>query len=164
MSIEKFEIDEGKKIMKVTPINNGIVIDHITPGKGIFVLDILGLPDLEHGSVVSAVLNVPTRSGKRKDIIKIEEKHLGSHELDIISLIAPDATINIIQNTEVVKKHKVRLPETVKGIVKCVNPNCITNQHEPVEPSFIVVSREPVVLRCMFCERKTVDIIGQIIR
>lgn len=164
MSIEKFENNKGKKILKVTPINNGIVIDHITPGKGIFVLDILGLPDLSRGSVVSVVLNVPTSHGKRKDIIKIEEKHLESHELDIISLIAPDATINVIQNTEVVKKHKVQIPETVKGIVKCVNPNCITNQHEPVEPNFTVVSTDPVSLRCTFCERRTTDIVGQMIR
>lgn len=153
-----------KKTMKVTAINNGIVIDHISPGKGIIVLDILGLPDLEHGSVVSAVLNVPTRSGKRKDIIKIEEKNLEAHELDIISLIAPDATINVIKNTEVVEKYKVRLPETVKGIVRCVNPNCITNQQEPVEANFIVMSRAPVALRCTYCERTTVDIAGQIIR
>jgi aspartate carbamoyltransferase regulatory subunit len=154
----------GKKHMKVTPINNGIVIDHITPGRGIFVLDLLGLPDLDSGSVVSAVLNVPTQNGLRKDIIKIEGKNLGSQELDIISLIAPEATINIIENTEVVKKHRVQLPDLVCGIVRCINPNCITNQREPVESNFSVVSKDPVVLRCSFCERKTIDIPGQIIR
>lgn len=153
-----------KRTMKVTAINNGIVIDHITPGRGIFVLDILGLPDLDHGSVVSAVLNVPTRSGKRKDIIKIEEKNLDSQELDIISLIAPEATINIIENTEVVRKHRVKLPSTIQGIVRCVNPNCITNQREPVESNFNVISSDPVVLRCSFCERRTMDIPAQIIR
>ncbi len=164
MTMEKIETNGGKKTMKVTPINNGIVIDHITAGKGIVVMEILGQPDLEHGSVVSAVLNVPTKSGIRKDIIKIEEKHLRPYEMDIISLIAPNATINIIENTQVVKKHKVKLPETIKGIVRCVNPNCITNQREPVEPSFTVVPGKPVSLRCTFCERRTVDIAGQIIR
>jgi len=153
-----------KKSMKVTPIRNGIVIDHITPGRGIIVLDILGLPDLDHGSVVSAVMNVPTKQGRRKDIIKIEEKHLDSHELDLISLIAPDATINIIENTVVVRKYRVQLPSKVRGIVRCVNPNCITNQREPVEPCFNLVSRDPVVLKCDYCERKLEDIVGHIIR
>lgn len=155
---------EPKRTMKVTPIINGIVIDHIAPGRGIFVLDILGLPDLQHGSVVSAVLNVPTRHGTRKDIIKIEEKHLRQQELDIIALISPDATINIIENTKVVRKTRVRLPNMVRGIVRCINPNCITNQREPVESSFTVVSSDPVVLRCTYCERRTTDVQGQIIR
>ena len=154
----------NRRTMKVTKINNGIVIDHITPGRGIFVINILGLPDLAHGSVVSAVLNVPTKNGKRKDIIKIEGKNLDSQELDIISLIAPEATINIIENTEVVRKHTVKLPQTVLGIVRCVNPNCITNQREPIESNFTVVSSDPVVLRCSFCERRTLDIQAQIIR
>jgi len=155
---------EVKISLKVTPIVNGIVIDHINAGKGIIVLNILGLPDLKHGSIVSVVMNVSTRDGKRKDIIKIEEKDLASHELDLISLISPDATINIIQNTAVVKKYKVQLPDKVKGIIRCVNPNCITNQREPVEPEFTVQSKDPVVLKCDFCERKLEDIVGHIIR
>jgi aspartate carbamoyltransferase regulatory subunit len=156
--------DHVKTELKVTPIRNGIVIDHIAAGKGIIVLDILGLPDLEHGSVVSAVLNVPTKHGVRKDIIKIEQKNLQPQELDIISLIAPDATINIIKNTVVTEKHHVNPPEKVSGIIKCVNPNCITNQREPVEPSFSTISKDPVVLKCDFCERKLRDIVGHIIR
>jgi len=143
---------------------NGIVIDHIIAGKGIIVLNILGLPDLDHGSVVSVVMNVSAKDGRRKDIIKIEGKDLHAQELDLISLISPEATINIIKNTAVAKKYKVKLPESVKGIIKCVNPNCITNQREPVEPGFSVISKAPVVLRCDFCERKLEDIVGHIIR
>jgi len=162
--MRKVEEEEGRKTMKVTPIKNGIVIDHICAGKGIVVLDILGLPDTEHSSVVSAVMNVPSKQEKRKDIIKIEDRILGPQELDIISLIAPDATINVIKGYEVVKKYKVHIPPEVKGIIKCGNPNCITNQREPVEPRFVVVSKEPVVLKCAYCERKLTDIPGHLIR
>ena len=162
--MKKVEEEKGKKTLKVTPIRDGIVIDHICAGKGIVVLDILGLPDPKHSSVVSAVMNVPSKQEKRKDIIKIEDRILERQELDIISLIAPDATINVIKNYEVVKKYKVHIPSVVKGIVRCGNPNCITNQREPVEPKFMVVSREPVVLRCAYCERKLTDIAGHLIR
>lgn len=161
--MRKKEAGEGKKTLKVTPIKNGIVIDHIDAGKGMIVLNILGLPDIEHGSVVSAVMNVPSKHVGRKDIIKIEDKMLDRQELNIISLIAPDATINVIKDTELVKKYRVHLPSRVKGIVRCGNPNCITNQKEPVEPSFKVVSRDPVVLRCDYCERKLTDIAKYII-
>jgi len=161
---DTFEEIEERKSVKVTPIINGIVIDHIEAGKGITVLDILGLPDLEHGSVVSAVLNVPTKSGTRKDIIKIEQKDLASQELDMISLITPNATINIIKNTRVVKKYKVSLPERVEGIIRCENPNCITNQKEPVEATFRVESRDPVVLKCNYCERKVLDLANHLVR
>ncbi len=150
--------------MKVTPIVNGTVIDHIPAGRGIIVLDILELPDIEQGSVVSALMNVPSKHAGRKDIIKIEDRILKHTELEVISLIAPDATINIIRDTKVEEKYRIDLPTQVSGIVKCGNPNCISNQKEPVEPSFSVETKNPVMLRCDFCERKLSDISKNIIR
>ncbi|HIH61495.1 MAG TPA: aspartate carbamoyltransferase regulatory subunit, partial [Methanobacteriales archaeon] len=76
-----------------------------------------------------------------------------SNEVDQIALIAPKATINIIRDYEIVEKWKVHLLDEVHGILKCPNPNCITNKREPVETRFYVINREPVILRCHFCER-----------
>ncbi|MBI4393642.1 MAG: aspartate carbamoyltransferase regulatory subunit [Euryarchaeota archaeon] len=158
----------SQKEMKVSPIRNGTVIDHITPGMALKVLRILGLPREGSRSVVSAIMNVPSESGRRKDIVKIEDRELEPEEVDRISLIAPNATINIIRDYEVAEKHKVALPERAEGTVACSNPNCITNardefgRREPVLASFRVIAKEKPVLRCDYCDRDVVNIADQI--
>ena len=142
--------------LKVQPIRNGTVIDHISPGRAITVLKILGMPRLGWTSTITAAMNVPSSRG-RKDILKIEDRELDGNEVNKISLIAPNATINIVREYEVVNKHRVELPEKVSGLVKCPNPNCVTN-HEPVKTSFLVVSRDPVKLHCGYCDREVLDV------
>ncbi len=83
-------------------------------------------------------------------------------ELNKIALIAPDATINIIRNYNVAEKHTVTLPERAVGILQCGNPNCITNSREPVESIFLVRSRDPLVLRCQYCDRELEDVAAHI--
>ena len=46
------------------------------------------------------------------------------------------------------------IPEKVEGIVKCVNPVCITN-NEDILTRFELVSRQPVGLKCHYCEKIT---------
>ena len=75
-----------------------------------------------------------------------------AEEADEIALIAPRATINVVRDYEIFKKHRVALPDIIHGIVKCINPRCITNSREPVEPKFKVLSKEPLRLRCSYCE------------
>ena len=87
------------------------------------------------------------------EIVKIEGREPESAEVDKIALIAPQATINIIRDYEIVTKGKVKLLETISGIIRCANPNCITNTEEPVDSLFYVTSQEPLVVRCYFCER-----------
>jgi aspartate carbamoyltransferase regulatory subunit len=91
-------------------------------------------------------------------VVKIEDRELEANEVDKIALIAPEATINIIRNYKVAEKHKVELPDEVKGIVTCPNPSCITNLKEPVETRFTVISQKPPVLKCWYCEREIEDI------
>jgi aspartate carbamoyltransferase regulatory subunit len=88
-----------------------------------------------------------------KDIVKIEGRELAPREVDKIALIAPKATINIIRDYEIVGKGKVQLRDEINGILNCLNPNCITNTGEPVETKFYVIVKEPVILRCYYCER-----------
>lgn len=147
--------------LKVQPIRNGTVIDHVTAGRAITVLRILGMPRPGWTSTITAAMNVPSSRG-RKDILKIEDRELDANEVNKISLIAPAATINIVREFEVVQKHRVELPEKVSGLVKCPNPNCVTN-HEPVMTQFLVTVREPLRLRCGYCDREVEDISAHIV-
>lgn len=150
------------KELKVTPIKNGTVIDHIPAGMALKVLKILGITDESSGSTVSVVMRVSSKKKELKDIVKVEDRELLEREVDKIALVAPQATINIIRNYEVTQKHRVRLPEIAKGILRCQNPNCITNLREPVETEFIVISENPVRLRCVYCERELEDLLDAI--
>ncbi|HMK47820.1 MAG TPA: aspartate carbamoyltransferase regulatory subunit [Methanocella sp.] len=141
-----------KRELRVKPIVNGTVIDHISGGQALNVLKILGISSRSK-YVVSVLMNVPSGEMKGKDVVKIENRELDPEELDSIALIAPKATINIIRNYEVVGKHRVVLPKEVSGIVRCGNPNCISNTNEPVASRFMVEpAGEEVQLRCSYCE------------
>jgi aspartate carbamoyltransferase regulatory subunit len=138
------------KEMRVRPIKNGTVIDHITAGQALNVLKILGISGTTT-AVVSVAMNVPSEVMGSKDIVKIEDRELEEKEVDRVSLIAPNATINIIRDFEVVEKYRVDLPERLEGVMKCDNPNCISNTSEPVISKF-TVNKKPVELRCIYCD------------
>jgi aspartate carbamoyltransferase regulatory subunit len=149
------------KELKVQPIRNGTVIDHVEAGRAVTVMRILGLLRPGWTSTVTAAMNVPSSKG-RKDILKIEDRELDPGEVNKISLIAPNATINIIREYEVARKDRVALPEKVSGLVKCPNPNCVTN-HEPVKTQFLVVTKDPVRLQCGYCDREVAEVAEHIV-
>ena len=141
-----------KKKMKITRIENGTAIDHITPGSALKVLELLDLKDEKKSSMTVAIRVDSNKMGK-KDLLKIEDKFLTPTESAMIALISPEATINIIKSFEVTEKHQVELPEKLTGIFDCSNPNCITNQErEPVESKFKVSSKDPLSVRCLYCD------------
>ncbi|UZE91907.1 MAG: aspartate carbamoyltransferase regulatory subunit [Methanosarcinales archaeon] len=142
-----------KKELRVRPIKNGTVIDHIAAGQALNVLKILGIIG-QTDAVISAVTNVPSQAMGTKDIVKVEGRELAPHEVDKIALIAPSATINIVREYKVKEKHKVALPSVIEGLVRCANPNCISNTNEPVASRFIISKHgKSVCLRCVYCER-----------
>ena len=145
------------KDFRVTPIRNGTVIDHIDCGQALKVLRIIGVTG-QVQSTVSVLMHVPSKKTGWKDVVKVEDRELDPKEVDKIALISPRATINIIRDFNVAEKYKVSVPDVVKGIIRCSNPNCITNQNEPVEPEFVVESKNPPVLRCVYCDRMVDDI------
>ncbi len=145
------------KELKVTPIRNGTVIDHIRSGLAMKVLKILNIGE-DISSTVSVVMHVPSKHLSWKDIVKVEDRELSPREVDKIALIAPEATINIIRNYSVAEKYKVHIPEVVRGILRCANPNCITNTREPVETEFHVKGKSPLRLVCRYCSREMVDV------
>ena len=134
--------------MRVSKIESGTVIDHITGGQALNVLAILGI-DGTGGDVVSVGINVPSDRLGRKDVVKVEGRELSQPELDVLSLIAPAASINIIRGYEVVDKQRVESPGHVSGVLGCPNPNCITTEDEPVDSRFEVLEDG---LRCVYCD------------
>ncbi|WP_297215206.1 aspartate carbamoyltransferase regulatory subunit [Thermoplasma sp.] len=141
-----------EKTLRISKIRDGTVIDHVPSGKGIRVIGVLGVHE-DVNYTVSVAIHVPSNKMGFKDVIKIENRFLDRNELDMISLIAPNATISIIKNYEISEKFQVDLPSRLVGVIKCKNQNCITNTHEPVESEFEIVSKHPLVIRCVYCER-----------
>ncbi len=140
-----------KKELKVKSIKNGTVIDHIKANRAFNILSMLKLPDNE--TPIMIAINVESSDMKRKDIIKIEGRELSQDEVDKLALLAPKATLNIIRDYEIIRKSKLNLNDEISDVVKCSNPNCITSTSEPIEHKFYVENREPILLKCYYCER-----------
>ncbi len=141
-----------KKELKVSAIQDGTVIDHI-PAKDLFkVIKILKLDSCKEQ--ITFGTNLESKKLGKKAIIKISNRFFKQEEINKIALIAPVANLNIIKDYRVVEKKKVELPNQIEGIVRCYNPNCITN-HENITTKFTVVSREPLQLKCHYCEKIT---------
>ena len=136
--------------LRVSKIQNGTVIDHINGGYALDVVKILGITGRE-GRVMTIAVNVPSKRFGTKDVLKVEGRALNSREVNRIALVAPHATINIIRNYCVVEKLEVKLPRVIEGLVKCVNPACISNSDEPAVAKFYVEDEEPLLLKCHYC-------------
>lgn len=151
--------------IKIPPIRNGTVIDHIENGQALNVLKILGVNENNIDSSISIGMHVPTtKDGKKwKDIVKLEDMELDETTVSKIALIAPEATISIIRDYYIAEKFNVKLGEKVVGLVRCSNPNCITNKGEPVSPQFFVENRNPPRLRCVYCDRILLNISDNLI-
>jgi len=137
-----------EKELRVSKIRSGTVIDHVRAGQALNLLSILGI-DGSGGEEISVGMNVPSDTLARKDVVKVEGRELSQDELDVLSVIAPDATINIVRDYDVVEKHRVERPERVTGVLACPNRNCITTADEPVESAFEVLADG---VRCEYCE------------
>jgi aspartate carbamoyltransferase regulatory subunit len=139
-----------KKELSISAIKDGSVIDHVPSNAALKVVDILNLKGIR--GVISVATNLSSKEMGKKGIIKISGKYLTEEEIDKIALIAPHATVNIIKGYDVKKKVKVVIPSTIKKIIKCSNPNCITN-NEKITTKFYVLNKDPLKVRCHYCER-----------
>ena len=138
--------------MTVSPIENGIVLDHITAGKGMELYKALGLDELD--CLVAIINNAYSRkvAGGRKDIIKIDAQI--DLNLDIIGYFDPCITVNVIKNGVNTKLSKIEPPEKIEGIIKCKNPRCITSVEQEIPHVFKLTDRKNMVYRCIYCESK----------
>lgn len=140
------------KELKVSAIENGTVIDHI-PSKNVFqVVKILHLE--ETSDMVLFATNLESKKLGKKGIVKVSNKFFKKNEINKIGLVAPKATLIVIKDYKVSSKDQVKLPDTIEDIVKCFNPNCITN-HEKVKTKFYFIDKEDIKLRCHYCEKIT---------
>ena len=147
---DKVQHYEETKI-RVVKITEGTVIDHINAGHALDVLHILGLTGRE-GTLITLAMNISSSRIGKKDIVKIEDRYLKDEEVARIALVAPDATINIIRNSEVEKKTRVELPKIITNVIICPNKRCVTNkEREPIEPKYEVLSKQPIKLKCSYC-------------
>jgi aspartate carbamoyltransferase regulatory subunit len=136
--------------MQVEAICHGTVIDHIPPGKGLKILNRLHLSNDKIRITVG--LNLPSAQYGTKDIIKAENWIFSKDEANELALLAPDATVNLIEDYRVISKSRVELPGELKGIFSCPNSNCITHS-EPVDSRFTIrEEQDQVRLHCHFCE------------
>lgn len=146
------EINNSKNVAR--PIENGTVIDHIPANSAIKALKLLSLK--EDNRVIVGINLQSTKFGK-KDLIKITDKELTQDEFNTIVLIAPDVTVSIIKNGLVSNKLKANIPDNIESFIICPNPKCITNT-EHIRSRFFIPDKNPIKLRCAYCEKKyTID-------
>ncbi|MBR1409586.1 MAG: aspartate carbamoyltransferase regulatory subunit [Prevotella sp.] len=138
----------NKKERLVAAIEHGTVIDHIPANKTYQVASLLGLFDLK--SPVTIGFNYPSQKVGSKGIIKVSDKFFTDAEISRLSVVAPNVILSVIRDYEVVEKRSVVTPDEIKGIVKCNNPKCITN-NEPMATHFHVTNG---ILTCHYCEKE----------
>ncbi len=134
--------------MIIGQIKNGIVIDHISAGKGMYIYNILGLHKLD--CTVAMIKNADSTKMGKKDIIKIGERI--DLDFELLGFIDPGITVNIIEDGKLAKREKLTLPETISGVIRCKNPRCITSVEPELRQEFKLSDREKRVYRCIYCE------------
>jgi len=141
-------LDESRK--QVAALRHGTVVDHLNQGMALKALEVLGFP-----TKGAALLGIGLESRKmgRKDILKLENVEITPADIDKLAVFGPQATVSFIRDYKVVRKVQVKLPDEIRGILKCINPNCISN-HERIETRFKVERAKPLDVRCDYCERR----------
>ena len=134
--------------MKVDSIINGIVIDHIAPGKAMKLYKLLKLDSLDCS--VALIQNAPSEVMGRKDIIKIDSRF--DINLDVIGYVSPHVTVNIIENGVITEKKHIELPQKLSNILHCKNPRCISSTEQELEHVFLLDSKGEY--RCIYCDTK----------
>ena len=137
--------------MKIDPIINGIVIDHINAGKGMEIYNLLKLEEID--GTVALIKNVPSAKTGKKDIIKIDAPI--NLDFEVLGYIAPEVTVNVIQDGKTIQKVRPEPPKYLKNVIKCKNPRCITSVEQGIDQCFKLT--DSGVYRCIYCESKAKD-------
>lgn len=138
-------------MLNVGSIQEGFVLDHIQAGKGMSIYHDLQLDKLD--CCVAIIKNAKSNKMGKKDIIKVECS-IDMLDLHILGFIDHNITVNVIENTEIVEKKSLSLPERITNVIKCKNPRCITSIEQELEQIFLLTDKEKEIYRCMYCEEK----------
>lgn len=144
-------MSDNKKELQVAALENGTVIDHIPSDKLFSVVSLLRLSRMNNNITIG--FNLESKKLGKKGIIKIADKFFCDEEINRIAVVAPDIKLNIIRDYKVVEKKYVQLSDQLKGIVKCANPQCITN-NEPMKTLFKVIDKGSCTIKCHYCEKE----------
>ena len=139
--------------MNIDAIQNGIVIDHITAGRGMRLYELLELGKLDCS--VAIIKNAPSKKSGKKDIIKIDADI--PVNLDVIGYVDPGVSVNIIRNGVLVEKRTIDMPELLTNVIRCKNPRCISSVEQELKHVFRLTDRENKVYRCVYCEHQARD-------
>ena len=134
--------------MIIGQIKDGIVLDHITAGRGMEIYRILKLHELD--CTVAMIENAESVKLGRKDIIKVGK--VIDLNFDILGFIDPGITVNIINDGKLVKRAHLKLPERIRDVIRCKNPRCITSVEQELVHEFRLADREKKIYRCIYCE------------
>lgn len=134
--------------MLVNSIEKGIVIDHITAGLGAKILQFLDIDLTEN--TVAFIMNATSEKHGKKDIVKIQ--NVTDINLDVLGLIEPNATVNVIENGKIVRKINLSLPKKVTNVIKCKNPRCVTSVETNAPHIFNLINAENREYRCEYCD------------
>lgn len=147
-------MESKRKELIVSAIANGTVIDHIPADKMFEVIRILGLVNSEDPLYFGT--NLESKKYGKKGVIKISNKYFDVADINKIALVAPTATLTVIKDYDIVKKQKVQIPDNIEKIVKCFNPNCVTNKENvPTKFTVLHMADGSIKLHCHYCEKNT---------
>jgi aspartate carbamoyltransferase regulatory subunit len=134
--------------MKIDSIQNGVVIDHISAGRGMMLYELLGLSKADCS--IALIKNVGSKKMGKKDIIKIDADI--QINFDVIGYVDPGITVNIIKDGVLTEKKTIEMPETLVDVIKCKNPRCISSCEQELKHIFKLTDKEKGVYRCIYCE------------
>jgi aspartate carbamoyltransferase regulatory subunit len=135
-------------MLNIDKIKNGIVIDHIKAGQGIRIFNWLGLDKAPY--TVAFVVNANSKIIGKKDIIKIDNAI--TINFDVLGLIDPNITVNVIKDEQIIDKIKLQLPERVENVLICKNPRCITSTEKYIPHIFHLENAKLQTYRCEYCD------------
>ena len=137
--------------MNIDAIQNGIVIDHITAGRGMRIYELLGLDALDVS--VALIKNaVSHHDGGKKDIIKIDSTM--PINFDVLGFVDPGVTVNIIRGGRLIEKKRIEMPLQLVNVIRCKNPRCITSTERAIDHIFRLTDPKNKIYRCVYCETK----------
>ena len=134
--------------MNIDGVKTGIVLDHIKAGKSMQIYELLGLDKINN--CVAIIQNADSAKYGKKDIIKIDQ--IIDLDFDVLGYIDSNITVNIVKDGKLERKHHMELPQTLKNVVKCKNPRCITSVEQGIVHTFKLVDKENKVYRCIYCD------------
>lgn len=134
--------------MNIDGVKTGIVLDHIKAGKSMQIYELLGLDKINN--CVAIIQNADSAKYGKKDIIKIDQ--IIDLDFDVLGYVDSNITVNIVKDGRLERKHHMELPQTLKNVVKCKNPRCITSVEQEIVHTFKLVDKENKVYRCIYCD------------